>query len=100
MGAILDFGYVVPNPLDATILPSLVGRRATSPYAPAYYLPPQQAADEAPEITSKLHQLVNWTKWSHRVLAQVIGSTQSDNLASDDWQRRSAVAQYCSTATP
>jgi len=75
MGAILDFGYVVPNPLDATILPSLVGRRITSPYAPAYYLPPQQAADEVPEITSKLHQLVNWTKWSHRVLAQVIGST-------------------------
>ena len=100
MGAILDFGYVVPNPLDATILPSLVGRRATSPYAPAYYLPPQQAADEAPEITSKLPSVGQLDEMVTPGAGPGDRLDTSDNLASDDWQRRSAVAQYCSTATP
>jgi hypothetical protein len=75
MGVIVDFGYAVPTTLDATAMPSLVARRVKSPFAPAYSFPPLSAVDAAPQITNKLCQLVNWTKWSHRVLAQVIGST-------------------------
>lgn len=73
--AVIEPNYVFPTPFDATGLPPVVqnGKNFLK-----YFVPRQESIEDPktePEITRKLTELRNWTKWSQRMLVKVIGST-------------------------
>jgi hypothetical protein len=68
----LDRAYQFPDIIDATTLPRILSKAPRDPYATDYVLP-APVVIEAPDVTQKLHDLVQWTEWSNRIIAQVIG---------------------------